>query len=227
MRSIIIDDEAMSQAVVQSLCQHIDGISIVKTFSTAAEAISFLRTESVDLIFLDVEMPGMSGLDLLSAIPNLPQVIITSSKSDYALEAIGFHVTDYLQKPILLPRFVKAVERARQLHKEPMPTSTEEIYVRADGRLIRLLLNDINYVEGLGDYVIFHTVKKEKIIAHSTMKNIEDKISPSRFVRVHRSFIINLSKIVDIQDQNLVIQDRVIPISRAHKTSLFNLIQTI
>jgi DNA-binding LytR/AlgR family response regulator len=227
MKSIIIDDDVMSQSLLATMCDQVDSITLAKICTTATEAIQFLRHETVDLIFLDIEMPGMNGFDLLGTLTVHPQVIVTSAKSEYAIEAFGFQVTDFIQKPIPYARFIRAIERAFQLKPKNSQSMLDEIYVRADGRLIRLLLNDINYIESLGDYVIFHTIRKEKIIAHSTMKNIEEKINSSRFVRVHRSFIVNLAKVVDIQDQNMVVSDRTIPISKAHKNSLFNLIQTI
>ncbi len=227
LKCLIIDDDAMSSQMLDEMCKRVTNLTVERICQTATEAFNFLKQETIDLIFLDIELPDMSGLEFLKQTSQLPQVIITSSKESYAFEAFNFQVIDYLQKPIQYPRFIKGIERALLLAKQKVSSTNEEIYIRTDGKLIRLLLNEIAYIESLGDYVIFHTIRKEKHIAHSTMKNIEEKINGQRFVRVHRSFIINLSKIVDIQDTNLVVFDRVIPVSRAHKNNLFSLIQTI
>ena len=188
LKCLIIDDDAMSSQMLDEMCKRVTNLTVERICQTATEAFNFLKQETIDLIFLDIELPDMSGLEFLKQTSQLPQVIIA---------------------------------------KQKVSSTNEEIYIRTDGKLIRLLLNEIAYIESLGDYVIFHTIRKEKHIAHSTMKNIEEKINGQRFVRVHRSFIINLSKIVDIQDTNLVVFDRVIPVSRAHKNNLFSLIQTI
>ncbi|MBA4058596.1 MAG: DNA-binding response regulator, partial [Marivirga sp.] len=149
------------------------------------------------------------------------------SKKEYALEAFEHRVTDYLHKPVQLSRLIKAVESAREILGKNRTKETDEIYVKAEGRLLRVDLREVLFIESLGDYVVFNTEKKEKIIVHSTLKNIDEKISNPRFLKVHRSFIVNLSKIIDIQETNLVVKDKVIPISRAHKAELLNHIKLL
>lgn len=227
MRCLIVDDEEMARKSLEMMCQKIDGLSIAGMCENGLEALNFLNREEVDLVFLDIEMPELSGIELVRITPDIPQVIFTTSLKDYALEAFEYKVTDYLHKPIVLSRLLKAVEKAREVHGKKATADAQEIYVKVDGRLVRLKLDDILFIESIGDYVVFNTENNEKFIVHSTLKNIDAKISSSKFLKVHRSFIINLSKIVDIEETNLVIKDKVIPISRAHKPVLMNHIKML
>lgn len=228
MRYIIVDDDEMARSSLKLMCEKIPELDFVDTFENGLSALSFLKSNQVDLIFLDIQMPDLSGMDLVKSFDDLPQIIFTTGHSEYALEAFEYHVTDFLVKPIELPRLMKSVERAKELggQKTKPGTEMEEIYVKVDGRYVRLPLKEILYIESLGDYVTFRT-EKEKFIVHSTLKNIDDKINNNDFLKVHRSYIVNLSKVVDIEDTNLVIHDKVIPISRAHKPALMNRIKTI
>lgn len=227
MRCLIVDDDEMARKSLEMMCQKIDGLSIAGMCENGLEALNFLNREEVDLVFLDIEMPELSGIELVRITPDIPQVIFTTSLKDYALEAFEYKVTDYLHKPIVLSRLLKAVEKAREVHGKKATADAQEIYVKVDGRLVRLKLDDILFIESIGDYVVFNTENNEKFIVHSTLKNIDAKISSSKFLKVHRSFIINLSKIVDIEETNLVIKDKVIPISRAHKPVLMNHIKML
>ncbi len=152
----------------------------------------------------------------------MPQVIMTTSKVEYAFEAYQNQVTDYIQKPITMPRFKMAVEKVLELNTRKTAPSSErkEIYVKADGRYIRLAYADILYIENIGDYVNIIT-QRQSYIVHATMKYLEEKLGSS-FLRVHRSFIVHLDKIVDIEENNLVVSNKVIPISRANKAELLN-----
>jgi DNA-binding LytR/AlgR family response regulator len=152
----------------------------------------------------------------------MPQVIMTTSRVEYAFEAYQYQVTDYIQKPITQPRFKMAVEKVLELNIRKTTVSPErhEIYVKTDGRYIRLSYDDILYVENIGDYVKIFT-KKQSYIVHTTMKYLEEKLG-NDFLRVHRSYIVHLDKIVDIEENTLVIENKVIPISRANKPELIN-----
>jgi DNA-binding LytR/AlgR family response regulator len=227
MRCLIVDDDEMSRNVLAAMCGRLEDITLVKACASSTEAMATLQQNVVDLILLDVEMPGLSGLEFVRSLSTLPQVILTTGKVEYAVEAFDLKVTDYLLKPLTFPRFVKAIDRARQLNKAPVQHTSDEIYVKADGRLIRLELPEISYIESLGDYVIFHRGTQEQFIVHSTLKNIDEKIRHHKFIRIHRSYIVNLSKIVDIQETNLVVDGKVLPISRAHRNSLFKEIMTL
>ncbi|CAH0995974.1 Transcriptional regulatory protein YpdB [Emticicia aquatica] len=222
LKCIIVEDEIMARMSLQRLCEQHESLTLVDIFENAEDALEFLSKEVIDLIWLDVEMPGLSGFDLLKNLYSMPQVIMTTSKVEYAFEAYQYQVTDYIQKPITQPRFKIAVEKVLELNTRKTTASPErhEIYVKTDGRYIRLPYSEILYIENVGDYVkIF--AKKHSYIVHTTMKYLEEKLGDS-FLRVHRSYIVHLDKIVDIEENTLVIENKVIPISRANKPELLN-----
>ncbi len=199
LRCIIVDDELMARKSLERLCEQHDSLHLIGIFENAEDALQFLSKESINLIWLDVEMPGLSGFDLLKNLTSMPQVIMTTSKVEYAFEAYQYQVTDYIQKPITMPRFKMAVEKVLELNTRKTTASPEreEIYVKADGRYIRLAYADILYIENIGDYVNIIT-QRQSYIVHTTMKYLEEKLG-SNFLRVHRSFIVHLDKIVDIE----------------------------
>lgn len=220
---IIVEDELMARRSLQRLCEQYNSLEVLATFDNATDALAFLAEQSVDLIWLDVEMPGLSGLDLLEQLPSIPYVVLTTSKTEYAYDAFQYQVTDYLKKPISMPRFKIAVEKVLELHARSKsgPTAAQkEIYIKTDGRYIRLPFDSISYIENTGDYVKIHTSKQTHIV-YSTMKYLEEKLGV-QFLRVHRSYIVHLDKIVDIEENTLVISNKVIPISRANKPELMN-----
>lgn len=221
-RCIIVDDEIMARKSLQRLCEQHESLELIDAFENAEKALEFLANETVDLIWLDVEMPGLSGFDLLENLTSMPQVVMTTTKTEYAFNAFQYQVTDYLQKPVTMPRFKSAVGKVLELSTKKTSASPErqEIYIKTDGRYIRLPYTDIMYVENVGDYVKINT-KTQSHVVHTTMKYLEEKLG-SAFLRVHRSFIVHLDRIVDIEENNLVIANKVIPISRANKPELMN-----
>ncbi len=220
---IIVEDEPMSRKSLHRLCEQHNSLDVLGVFDSAIPALDFLAENEVDLIWLDVEMPGLSGFDLLEQLPAIPYVILTTSKIEYAFEAFQYNVTDYLKKPITLPRFNIAVEKVLELHARPKTNSSDErkeIYIKTDGRYIRLPFDSISYVENIGDYVKIFTTTQTHVV-YTTMKYLEEKLG-LQFLRVHRSYIVHLDKIIDIEDNTLVINNKVIPISRANKPELMN-----
>ena len=220
LKCIIVEDEIMARKSLQRLCEQHDSLQLIAAFENAEDALAFLATEEVELIWLDVEMPGLSGFGLLENLTSMPQVIMTTTKTEYAFEAYQYQVTDYLQKPITFPRFKVAGEKVLELNSRKTTASPErqEIYVKIEGRYIRLPYAEITFVENVGDYVKIFTTKNSYVV-HTTMKYLEEKLG-NQFLRVHRSFIVHLDKIVDIEENNLVISNKVIPISRANKSEL-------
>lgn len=213
----------MARKSLQRLCQQHDSLDLLAVCESADEALVFLSEHEVRLIWLDVEMPGTTGFGLLEQLPAMPHIIVTTSKTEYAFNAFQYQVIDYLQKPITLPRFKIAVEKVLELEnlsKLTKPAEPQEIYIKTEGRYIRLPFDSIIYVENLGDYVKVITTTQTHVV-HTTMKYLEEKLG-RRFLRVHRSFIVHLDKIVDIEENNLVIANKVIPISRANKPELMN-----
>ena len=227
---VIVEDEIMAMKSLERLCEKMDVLKLVGTFSTGEEAQTFLNSSSVDLIFLDIEMPGMSGIDLLNSLSYLPQIIITTNNQDYAYEAFEYDVTDFLKKPILPNRLIrsieKAVERNNRFNSITIESASNEIYVKTDKKFIRVPFNQIHYFENAGDYVKIITDSRTHVV-HGSLKSIDNRIDHPRFLKVHRSFIVNLGKIKDIEEGSLVIGSKVIPISRAHRPILFKSINIL
>lgn len=225
---IIVEDEVMSSKLLHRLCDEHPSLDVLETFDNATSALDFLTEKSVELIWLDVEMPGQSGFGLIEQLPTMPYIVLTTSKTEYAFEAFQHQVTDYLKKPITRPRFNLAVEKVLELNSrvKASPTINErkEIYVKTEGRYIRLPFDAIAYVENTGDYVKIvtdATGSRQTHIVYATMKYMEEKLG-QQFLRVHRSYIVHLDKIVDIEENTLVVNQKVIPISRANKPELMN-----
>ena len=221
LNCMIIDDELMARKSLERLCKKNEALNVISICETAVEALEKLEELNPDLIFLDVEMPEMSGIEFLDKAPTLAQVILTTSKEEYAFDAYQYQVTDYLKKPIALPRFQQAIAKIVETHKRSneYKANANEIYIREDGRYVRISYDDILYFENAGDYVCIKTISGSHII-HGTMKNIDSRLNHPQFLKVHRSYIVNMGKIKDIEDNTLVIDRKVIPISRAHKQAL-------
>ncbi len=219
MKCLIVDDDPLACKSLLRFCRQVPELEVVHVATDGSEALQWLEKEDIDLLFLDVEMPGLSGIELLEALPALPLVIFTTAKKDYAYEAFEYKAVDYLKKPIAWPRFIEAVSKARMQLQRAVPRSAEEVYIKEDGRFLRLNYDDILYFENVGDYVRIKTTKGSHII-YSTLKNIYKKLDQTKFYRVHRTYIVNMNKIEDIEDNSLVIGGKVIPISRANKPTL-------
>jgi DNA-binding LytR/AlgR family response regulator len=222
MNCIIIDDDAISRRVVEEFVNRTDFLELKYSFENAIDAIkkSEIFKSEIDLIFLDIEMPEMDGIDFLNTLTNLPQVIIISSKEKYAVNAFDYDVTDYLLKPITYSRFFKAVSKAKKIEESKTKKKGNEIYVKKNSALVRLKFDDILWVEALENYVII-AVFNEKFTIHFTMKSIENQLPSEIFKRIHRSFIINITKIDRIEDNSVLIKSnegsKNIPIGKAYK----------
>jgi DNA-binding LytR/AlgR family response regulator len=229
MDCIIIDDEKMARAILRTLCNEIDSLNILEEFSNAIQAIKYLNENKVDLIFLDIHMPDFNGLDFIKSLKNPPNIILTTSDSKFAIEAFEYDfIVDYLLKPLELPRFKKAVDKAEK--KEVLESfSTEQkvkhidvendFYVNIDRRLIKIDLSSVYLIEAKGDYIKIKTENKDYTV-HSTLKKIEEKLPDSLFLKIHRSYIINIKKIIDIEDNSVLIKKDVIPVSRSKRPEL-------
>ncbi len=228
MKVIIIDDDVTSRLVLRKLCSKIDDIEIIGEYENPLEAMPVLNENRADLIFLDIHMPELSGIDFLKISKSLPYTILITSDPNFALEAYEYNVTDYLLKPIETVRFLKAIEKVKSLTAslDVEKSGTEEIYINVDRRLVRLMIDEINIVEAKGDYVMIRTSDKNYIV-HSTMKNIEKKLPAHTFIKVHRSYIINKDQIIDIKDNSVLINKDVVPISRSNKEALMKSLNMI
>jgi DNA-binding LytR/AlgR family response regulator len=233
MNCIIIEDDPLSVRIIQEFVRKTTDLNLVHTFSNAIDAINILQTdESIELIFLDIELPEMSGLEFLDSIKEAPQVIIISSKGLYAADAFDYDVADYLVKPISYARFYKAIQRARKrLEKDKLDKiGRSEIFIKKDSTLVRLKYDEILWIEALENYVIFNTFH-DKFTIHFTMKAIEQKLPQDKFTRVHRSFIVNTSRIDAIEDNSVLIKvhdgTKSIPIGKSYKDKLMGDINLI
>ena len=213
---IIVEDDKISALHLQRMIEQEPSLTLAGAFMNADDALLFLAQEMVDLIFLDVEMPDVNGFQLLDQLPYRPYVILTTSKTEYAFTAFQYSVTDYLKKPITLPRFKEAIKKIEPFIAKQKDNNANDIFIRADGKLIRLHNNEICFVEALGDYVKFVTEHKN-YLSLTTLKSIEEKLNDEMFLKVHRSYIINTKKINDIEDNTVLIGKHVIPISKAHR----------
>lgn len=230
IRTLIVEDEIMARKSLEKLCNNNESIELIGICENAEDALAVIEREDVELLLLDIEMPGISGLELLEKIPYLPQVVFTTSKKEYAFEAFEYEITDFLKKPITASRFIKAIEKVsdniNQLNKSLSLSAENEMYLKQDGRFIRVPYSSVLYFENVGDYVKVYTDDGNYII-YGALKAIDAKLTYPGFLKVHRSYIVNLQKIKDIEDNTLVIEKKVIPISRAHKSTLMKTINII
>ena len=231
MKCIIVDDEAAARTIVGHLCSQTENLKVLEEFPNAMQAIKFLNKNEVDLIFLDIHMPDFTGFDFIDTLKNPPKIILTTSDKNFAIEAFSYEcIVDYLVKPITLPRFQKAIQKAENfvttIDAAPVTTKSakvdpaeKEMYVNIDRRLIKIEFNKVYLIEAKGDYILIKTEDKNYTV-HSTLKKIQEKLPDSSFLKVHRSFIINFRKIIDIEDNSVLIAKNVVPISRSNRPEL-------
>ena len=228
MNCIIIDDEAAARAIISQLCSTVEELDLIDEFSSAIEAIKFLNQHTVDLIFLDIHMPGFTGFDFIQTLKDPPKIVLTTSDRNFAIEAYEYEaIVDYLVKPITEERFKKSILKVENSIRKPLVKKDsgegssvgDELYINIDRRLIKLKFEEIQLIEAKGDYIDIKT-DSETYRVHSTLKKIKEKLPENLFLQIHRSFIINFSKIVDIEDNSVLIEKNVIPISRSNRPEL-------
>lgn len=225
VRCIIIDDNDIALLATKQIASKIDQLEIVETFNDSVQALTYLSSNSsnIDVVFLDIEMPEINGMEFISALEDpKPLIILTTSHTQFALEAFENNVLDYVVKPITLSRFIKAFNKAQNIldrHKlENIDNDT--IFIKKGNVIVKVNKSDILWIEGLGDYVTLNT-QKEKFVVHSTMHAIEQKFASGDFIRVHRSFIIRIDKINNIEDNCISYFDKFIPIGKTYKESVY------
>ncbi len=232
MNCIIIEDDELSRKVLEEYIRKTDNLDLTASFHSAIDAINHLGKDTkVDLVFLDIELPQMSGVEFLESLQLPPQVIITTSKDKYAVKAFDFNVTDYLLKPIRYPRFFKAVDKAFKLEKlYEVNRIDDEIFIKKNSTLIKLAYEDILWIEALENYVVLNT-EKDKYTIHFTMKAMEQTLPQYKFLRIHRSYIVNLRKVMAIKEKKLIIRfsDKTheLPIGKSYRERLLKEIKTM
>ncbi|MCB9196026.1 MAG: response regulator transcription factor [Flavobacteriales bacterium] len=223
MRCIVVDDDELSRSVIEDLINETESLELIKSCADAVEAFKVIKEEHIDLVFLDIEMPKMDGLEMLRTLSPLPQVILVTAHEKYALESYEYDITDFLHKPISLARFMKAVDKAYnrfESNRASITSQEKTIFIKADSRLVQINTEDILFIEALGNYMRIYTTGDQKYTILSTMKDIIGKLSTEDFVRVHRSFIVRLDKIESIEDNYIVISKKQINIGKAYKDDL-------
>ncbi len=228
LKCVIVEDLQVAADYLAMCCEKSGQIDVQAHFPNVQEALVYLNQHSVDLLFLDVEMPGATGFELLDQLAYFPKVVLTTSKSEYAYDAFEYNVTDFLKKPFTYQRFLESLQKltAPSAENNISSTATDHIFIKSDGKLVRLNNDDILYIESMGDYVKFVTGDK-KYVTHNTIKNLEEKVNKNCFIKVHRSYIINITKIDDIRENDLFIKGNEIPVSKAHRSDVMKRLNII
>ncbi len=220
INAVVIDDELIALKVIENFCREIENITIEKTFNNAEEGLTYLTKYPVDVVFLDVEMPNLNGIDLCKQIKQNTLVIFISSRPDYAVDGFNLNALDYLLKPFTFDRFKQAVDKASDYFLSLNNKKTQHIFVRADYSLIKIKLDDIIYIEALDDYLKIHIHQQKTIVARMTMKLMVEKLPSQDFIRVHRSFIVPKNKIDSIRNKTILLAGNEIPIGNSYENGL-------
>jgi DNA-binding LytR/AlgR family response regulator len=233
-RCLIIDDEPLARDLIRNHIEKLDNFEIVAECGDAMKALQELRDHKVDLMFMDIQMPQITGIEFLKILKNPPKVIITTAFREYAIDGFELDVVDYLLKPITFERFLKSVNKYYQETQEEVQSevqvaennTTEEsfIYVKENKRVIKVFLHDILYIEGLSEYVQIYTGKK-KIITKTSMTSLEDKLPKDGFLRIHKSFIVSLSRIEAFTAHTIEVPGKELPIGRSYKNMVLDALQ--
>ena len=224
LKCIITDDEPIARKGLQSYVERIDFLELVGVCEDAIQLNKQLKSQQADLLFLDIEMPYMTGIELLNSLSNPPKVIITSAYAEYAIKGYDLEVSDYLLKPISFERFLKAVNKVYdQLISSQTPVVQDYLFVKTSLKLEKIRFNDMRFIEGVENYVAIYT-SDGKIITHTTLRTILQKLPPERFVQVHKSYLVNIDKIDSIEGNLLGIGKSKIPLSRTYKEAALEII---
>lgn len=222
MNCLVVDDEPLAREVLESYISETPGLRLTAACSGALEAMAILEKETVDVLFLDINMPRLNGLEMLRTLPDKPAVVLTTAYPEYAVEGFNLDVADYLLKPFSFERFLKAVNKVKAIKgKSDSSWAHEVLAIRADKRTWQVELRDILYIESSGDYVVIHT-NERKITAHETLRNLESRLPEERFLRVHKSFIVATPAIEFAEGNVLHLAGTDIPIGKTYREKVQN-----
>ncbi|HEY4965558.1 MAG TPA: response regulator transcription factor [Puia sp.] len=226
MKCIAVDDEPLALALLQDNIRQVPGLELVASCSTAIEALKVLNEQEVDLVFLDIQMPGLTGIQLLQSLSIKPMVILITAYEKYALEGFNLDVIDYLVKPVPFERFLKACNKAIDFYRLKKNVSTESqtwpeyFFVNAEYGLVKIVFSDIRLIEGLKDYLKIHLGDTKPMIIRMSLKAIEEKLPPGKFFRIHKSYIISVKHITTIRKNSVFLGELELPLSDLYKEDL-------
>lgn len=234
LKCVIVDDNKLASQVIEQLIGQVDYLELIGTFHSPVDAFNFLQKENTDLIFLDIEMPGMTGFELVKNLERRPIVIPITANKEYAVEAFEIKAADYLVKPVTLPRFISAVSRAKEIfetieHKGEVSTSGKNkdyIFVRSNSVLTKIKIGDIIYIQASGDYVNIFT-KNKRYTVHITLRGIEEKLPSDKFYRLHRSYLVALDQVDAVEEGTAYLEKHPLPIGEQFKKELLRKLNLI
>ncbi|MDF2437150.1 MAG: DNA-binding response regulator [Bacteroidota bacterium] len=234
MNCIVVDDNKLARAAIKQMISQVDFLNFKTECENPIEAFNILKKESIDLIFLDVEMPEMTGIELIKNLQNPPIIILITTKQEYAVEAFELNVADYLIKPVSMARFMVAVDRAKELFEKKdnkVEVSGEKdkeyIFVRSNSVLTKIRINDIIYIQALGDYVNIFTSDGKRHTVHITLKGMEEKLHNNKFFRLHRSYLVSLDHIDNVEENTAYIGKHPLSIGEQYKKELLRKLNLI
>jgi len=222
IKCLIVDDDDLSRGILEDLVNDTDRFELIKSCNDSIDAFNFLKKNAVDVVFLDVEMPKMDGLELLENLNELPQIILVTSHAKYAVESYEYDVTDFIQKPITYSRFLKSVDKIIEKYEDKqIKTSSKNrtIFIKSDSKFIQINIDNIFWIQAKGNYIQVYTTLG-KFLVLSTMKDMSAKLPDSEFIRAHRSYIVRIDKIQSIEDNYLVINNKQVVVGRSYKDKL-------
>lgn len=226
MNCILIDDESPALKLLEDNVRQISYLNIIASIRTPMQVFDLIKENQIDLMFLDIQMPGINGLELLRSLKQPPMVIMVTAYPEHALDGFNLDVVDYLVKPVPFSRFLKAVEKARELYQmrkgkpKPIQLENDHVFVNANYSLVKVRMQDITFIEGLKDYVRINIEEGKQVITRMGLKGVEEKLSSGRFMRIHKSYIISLEKIESIQKTQVIIAGTEIPIGEGYRLAL-------
>lgn len=226
VRCLIVDDEPLAIRLIEKHISQIDALEVVATCNSALKAFEILNTQTIDLLFLDIKMPHLTGIDFLKSLKNPPKTIFTTAYRDFALESYDLETVDYLLKPITFERFIKAIDKFNRLTSQTFPEVQREtvvndyIIVKSGSKHHKVVLNNIVYIESLKDYIQIHLEDKKVIVSKYKLGDIEKELKIYNFLRVHRSYIINTAKISAFTTHDIDVNNQEIPIGASYKENV-------
>ncbi len=231
IQCLAVDDEALALDLLEDNIRKVPLLHLVKRCKNAFEALEVMQKEKIDLIFLDIQMPGITGLQFLQSLPVQPMIVLITAYEKFALEGFNQNVVDYLVKPVSFERFLKAANKAIELHGLKTKATLSEppaeyLFVNSEYNLVKIVLSDITHIEGLKDYIKIHLASTPKpVITRLSLKSIEEKLPARKYIRVHKSFIISVDKIASIRNNRIRLVNAEVPISEFYRENLFKLIE--